>query len=104
MKEAYLYKKLNDMKVRCDLCNHRCVIGDGEKGKCCVRKNSNGKLYSLVYRKLISENIDPIEKKPLFHFQPGTSSFSIAAMGCNFRCEFCQNWQISQAAIEDGRI
>jgi pyruvate formate lyase activating enzyme len=69
-----------------------------------VRKNIDGVLYSLNYDKVCSANPDPIEKKPLFHFQPGTSSFSIATMGCNFRCEFCQNWQISQAALEDGRI
>ena len=104
MKEAYLYRKLKDMKVRCDLCGHRCVIEDGEKGKCCVRKNSNGKLYSLVYRKLISENIDPIEKKPLFHFLPGSHSLSVATMGCNFNCFFCQNYQISQAPCESGKI
>jgi len=104
MKEAYLYKKLNDMKVRCDLCNHRCVIEDGEKGKCCVRENINGKLYSLVYRKLISENIDPIEKKPLFHFLPGSNSLSVATVGCNFKCFFCQNHQISQAPCESGEI
>jgi len=75
MKEAYLYKKLDDKKVRCDLCNHRCLIKDQNKGKCCVMKNIGGTLYSLVYGKLIAENSDPIEKKPLFHFLPGTSIF-----------------------------
>jgi pyruvate formate lyase activating enzyme len=80
------------------------VIADGRLGRCCVRQNIDGVLYSLTYDKVCSANPDPIEKKPLFHFQPGTSSFSVATMGCNFRCEFCQNWQISQAAIEDGRI
>ena len=104
MKEAYLYKRLNGARVRCGLCNHRCIIEDGEKGKCCVRKNSNGKLYSLVYRKLISENIDPIEKKPLFHFLPGSYSLSVATVGCNFNCFFCQNHQISQAPCESGKI
>ena len=104
MKEAYLYKKLNDMKVRCDLCSHRCKIEDGEKGKCCVRENSSGKLYTLVYRKLISENIDPIEKKPLFHFLPGSYSLSVATVGCNFKCFFCQNHQISQSPCESGSI
>jgi len=69
-----------------------------------VRKNINGVLYSLTYDKVCSANPDPIEKKPLFHFQPGTRSFSIATMGCNFRCEFCQNWQLSQAALERGLI
>ena len=103
-KQAVLWEPSEDKKVRCELCNHRCVIDDGKLGRCCVRKNIGGVLYSLNYDKVCSANPDPIEKKPLFHFQPGTSSFSIATMGCNFRCEFCQNWQISQAAIEDGRI
>jgi pyruvate formate lyase activating enzyme len=80
------------------------LIDEGKVGRCCVRKNIGGVLYALTYDKVCSANPDPIEKKPLFHFQPGTQSFSIATMGCNFRCEFCQNWQISQAAIEDGRI
>jgi pyruvate formate lyase activating enzyme len=93
-----------DKKVRCKLCNWRCVIDDGKLGRCCVRKNIGGTLYSLNYDKVCSANPDPIEKKPLFHFQPGSRSFSVATMGCNFRCEFCQNWQISQAAIEDGQI
>ena len=79
MKEAYLYSKLKDKKTRCDLCNHRCVIDDGEKGKCSVRENRNGILYSLVYRKLISENVDPIEKKPLNHFLPGTLTTTISS-------------------------
>lgn len=107
MKEAYLYKKLKDNTVRCDLCNHRCVIADGEKGKCAVRKNHKGTLTSLVYDKVISLNIDPIEKKPLFHFLPGTKSLSLATPGCNFKCFFCQNWQISQMPCDyeiiDGR-
>jgi pyruvate formate lyase activating enzyme len=80
------------------------LIDNGKLGRCCVRKNIDGVLYALTYDKVCSANPDPIEKKPLFHFQPGTSSFSVATMGCNFQCEFCQNWQISQAAIEDGRI
>ncbi len=98
MKQAYLYKKLNGLKVRCDLCAHRCVVADGQNGKCVVRKNINGILYSLIYDKVISENIDPIEKKPLFHFLPGSKSLSIATPGCNFKCFFCQNWQISQVS------
>ena len=69
-----------------------------------VRKNIAGVLYSLNYDKVVSANPDPIEKKPLFHFQPGSKSFSIATMGCNFRCEFCQNWQISQAVVETGQF
>jgi pyruvate formate lyase activating enzyme len=104
LKQAVLWEPSEAKKVRCELCNHRCVIDDGKLGRCCVRKNIGGVLYSLNYDKVCSANPDPIEKKPLFHFQPGTSSFSIATMGCNFRCEFCQNWQISQAAIEGGRI
>ena len=104
LKRAVLWDADEGKKVRCKLCNWRCLIDDGKLGRCCVRKNIDGVLYSLNYDKVCSANPDPIEKKPLFHFQPGSSSFSIAAMGCNFRCEFCQNWQISQAAIEDGRI
>jgi pyruvate formate lyase activating enzyme len=104
LKEAVLWESDEGKKVRCKLCAHRCVIGEGKLGRCCVRKNINGVLYSLNYYKVCSANPDPIEKKPLYHFQPGSSSFSIATMGCNFRCEFCQNWQISQAVVEDGRI
>jgi len=104
LKKAVLWEADEGEKVRCKLCNHRCEIGEGKQGRCCVRKNVAGVLYSLNYYKVCSANPDPIEKKPLFHFQPGTRSFSVATMGCNFRCEFCQNWQISQAAIEDGGI
>ena len=105
IKRAVLWEpSKEDTKVRCKLCHHRCVIADGGLGRCCVRKNINGTLYALTYDKVCSANPDPIEKKPLFHFQPGTRSFSVATMGCNFRCAFCQNWQISQAAVESGRI
>ena len=104
LKKAVLWEPKEGKKVQCGLCAHRCLIGDGKSGRCFVRKNISGVLYSLNYDKVCSANPDPIEKKPLFHFQPGSRSFSIATMGCNFRCEFCQNWQISQAAIEDGRI
>ncbi len=104
LKEAVLWEGAEDTKVRCKLCAHGCVIGEGKLGFCRVRQNMGGVLYSLNYDKVISANPDPIEKKPLFHFQPGSRSFSIATMGCNFRCEFCQNWQISQAAIESGGI
>ena len=96
MKEALLYKKLADKKVKCGLCNHRCVINEGKRGICGVRENKDGKLYSLVYAKVIAEHIDPIEKKPLYHFLPGTFSLSIATAGCNFRCLHCQNAEISQ--------
>ncbi|HDK41253.1 MAG TPA: AmmeMemoRadiSam system radical SAM enzyme, partial [Nitrospirae bacterium] len=82
--------------VKCALCAHRCVIAEGRRGKCGVRENRKGVLYSLVYGKLIAMNIDPIEKKPLFHFYPSSVSFSIATVGCNFRCMHCQNYDISQ--------
>jgi pyruvate formate lyase activating enzyme len=104
MKEAYLYHKLKNNSVRCDLCNHRCVIKISSRGKCCVRENINGTLYSLVYEKAISENVDPVEKKPLFHFLPGTRSLSIATVGCNFKCFFCQNYEISQMPCDYKRI
>lgn len=90
------YQKLKDNKVRCDLCHHRCVISEGNKGLCKVRENRNGILYSLVYGKVIASHVDPIEKKPLFHFYPGTTAYSIATVGCNFHCLHCQNWDISQ--------
>lgn len=96
MKEALFYTPEKDNKVRCNLCNHRCLIKPEKRGICGVRENRDGKLYSLVYGKLVSENIDPIEKKPMFHFQSGSTSYSIATVGCNFQCKHCQNWQISQ--------
>jgi pyruvate formate lyase activating enzyme len=96
MKEAYLYDKQPGKKVRCILCGHRCLIAEGKRGVCCVRENREGILYSLVYEKLISANVDPIEKKPFFHFLPGSKAFSVAAPGCNFRCLHCQNHEISQ--------
>ncbi|MFZ5366595.1 MAG: AmmeMemoRadiSam system radical SAM enzyme [Patescibacteria group bacterium] len=105
MEEAILYKKLKNGNVRCHLCSHRCLIPEGKRGICSVRENQKGILYSLVYGMAIAENVDPIEKKPLFHFQPGSLSFSIATAGCNFRCEFCQNWDISQITKgPEGRI
>ncbi len=96
MKEAYLYEKEDDKKVRCNLCSHRCKIGPGKRGICEVRENQDGLLNSLVYGKLVSQNVDPIEKKPLFHFLPASRSYSISTIGCNFQCLHCQNWQISQ--------
>lgn len=105
MKEALLYKKLKGQKVSCQLCSHRCLIRPGQKGICFVRENKNGTLYSLVYGLTLAANVDPIEKKPLFHFLPGTLSFSIATAGCNFRCAFCQNWSESQITKgSSGRI
>ena len=96
VQEAMFYKKLENNKVQCLLCSHYCVILPDKRGICQVRENQEGVLYTLNYRKLIAANIDPIEKKPLFHFYPGSQSYSIAAMGCNFRCLHCQNWSISQ--------
>ncbi len=96
--EAYLYEPLKDKKVKCNLCSHRCIIKDGERGICGVRENRSGVLESLVYGRLIAKHIDPIEKKPLFHFLPGSISYSIATVGCNFKCLFCQNADISQMA------
>jgi pyruvate formate lyase activating enzyme len=104
MKEAYLYNKLKDNQVQCYLCNHHCRIPDGKKGICGVRENHSGSLVSLVYGKVIAAHTDPIEKKPLFHFLPGTRSFSIATVGCNFRCLFCQNSDISQMPTDNNRI
>jgi pyruvate formate lyase activating enzyme len=104
MKEAYLYEKLEDERVRCLLCNHNCLIKSGRKGLCGVRENSAGTLVSLVYGKVIASNCDPIEKKPLFHFLPGTRSYSIATVGCNFKCLFCQNADISQMPTDHDRI
>lgn len=104
MKEALLYDKLAEDQVKCRLCRHGCRIRDGKRGICFVRENRCGTLFSLVYDKVISANVDPIEKKPLFHVEPGSRSFSIATPGCNFRCSFCQNYSISQMARDAGRI
>jgi len=97
MKEAYLYKKLRDKKVQCRNCAHFCIIEDGKRGICRVRENQGGKLYALNYGKVVACHIDPIEKKPFYHFLPETYSLSVATVGCNFKCHFCQNWEISQA-------
>jgi pyruvate formate lyase activating enzyme len=94
--EAYLYERLEDNKVRCNLCNHRCLIKEGKRGICGVRENQTGILQSLVYGRLIAQHVDPIEKKPLYHVMPGSLSYSIATVGCNFRCRFCQNADIAQ--------
>jgi len=104
MKEALLYHKLEDRRVRCDLCAHRCTIAPGHKGICQVRENRDGVLYTLVYGIPLTQAVDPVEKKPLFHFHPGSAAFSIATVGCNFRCSFCQNSDISQMPRDQGRI
>jgi pyruvate formate lyase activating enzyme len=96
-REALFYERLENRGVRCRLCGHHCHIKPDARGVCGVRENRDGTLYSLVYGKLIAENVDPIEKKPLFHVLPGSRSYSIATPGCNFRCAFCQNHEISQA-------
>ncbi len=96
MREAMFYKVVSDDTVRCDLCRHRCKIHDGGRGICGVRENRGGTLTSLVYGKVVAEHIDPIEKKPLFHFLPGSKAYSIGTVGCNFHCRFCQNFDISQ--------
>ncbi|MFC1703583.1 AmmeMemoRadiSam system radical SAM enzyme [Candidatus Omnitrophota bacterium] len=92
-----LYEK-SGSALQCKLCSHRCTIESSQLGICGVRQNLDGKLYSHVYAEAIAAQIDPIEKKPLFHFFPGSQSFSVATIGCNFTCGFCQNWQISQAS------
>ncbi|MBM9518968.1 AmmeMemoRadiSam system radical SAM enzyme [Desulforhopalus vacuolatus] len=105
MKEALFYKTGKENKVICELCSHRCHIGDGKRGICGVRENRGGVLYSLVYGRLIVENLDPIEKKPLFNFLPGSKAFSISTTGCNFRCLHCQNSNISQyPLLHNGEI
>jgi pyruvate formate lyase activating enzyme len=103
MHEAMLYTPVEDDKVDCYLCARRCTIPDDKLGYCRVRKNKKGTLYSLVYGKACSANPDPIEKKPLWHFHPGSLVMSIATIGCNFRCQFCQNWQISHESEIFGR-
>ncbi len=101
MKEALFYKKLENNLVQCELCPHKCVIKDGNRGICRVRKNRKGVLYSLVYGRLCSTSAEPIEKKPLYHFLPGSLAYSIATVGCNLKCKHCQNYEISQAKPED---
>ena len=103
MREAMLYERLADNRVRCNLCGRRCVIPDGRFGFCRVRKNISGRLYSLNYAKACAANVDPIGKKPLAHYHPGALVMSIATVGCNFRCQFCDNWVISQEEDITGR-
>jgi len=100
--KAVLFKKGEDKKVHCFLCSHKCTINPDQFGICGVRQNMDGTLYSLIYGEAIAFHIDPIEKKPLYHFLPGSLSYSVATIGCNFRCGFCQNWQISQTNKKDG--
>lgn len=101
MKQALYYKKLKENKVQCVLCPHFCVIDDGKHGFCGARKNKDGTLYSLVYEKPSAVNVDPIEKKPLFHFYPGKKAFSFGTLGCNLACLHCQNFDISQRKADE---
>jgi pyruvate formate lyase activating enzyme len=99
MREARLYNQGKNGEVNCELCAHQCRIKDGRRGICGVRENRGGILYSLVYGWLVAEHVDPIEKKPLFHFLPGSLSYSISTVGCNFHCRHCQNYSISQPGV-----
>lgn len=103
MHECILYKKLIGNEVQCIACNHKCIIDEGERGICGVRENNGGRLYLLVYGLIISEGIDSIEKKPLYNFLPGTKTYSIGTVGCNFKCYFCQNYRTSQLREIVGR-
>ncbi|HPW18708.1 MAG TPA: radical SAM protein, partial [Candidatus Aminicenantes bacterium] len=104
-REAMLWNPAGEAgEVACRLCAHRCVVKPGRAGVCAVRENRDGRLLTRVYGETVAANVDPIEKKPLFHFYPGTRAFSIATVGCNLRCAFCQNSDISQYPLETGRI
>ncbi len=104
VREAVLWEPVEGKPgyVKCNVCARRCIIAPGRYGVCGVRKNVDGKLYLLVYGLLTAMNIDPIEKKPLYHFEPGSGVLSISTVGCNFFCRFCQNWEISQSRLEKG--
>ncbi len=99
MKEAAYFEKIEDRKVRCHLCPKECVIADGKKGFCRVRTNLEGVLYSDIYEHILACNLDPVEKKPLYHFHPGKPILSIGTRGCNQRCDFCQNWEMIETEV-----
>lgn len=101
VREARFYHKLPDGKVRCTLCPRECSMREGVRGYCGVRENRHGSLYTLVYGRVCAAHIDPVEKKPFFHYMPGTVAFSVATAGCNVNCKFCQNWELSQASPEE---
>ncbi len=101
LKEGLFYQKLENQVVQCQLCPRRCVIPDRKRGFCGVRENRSGILYTLVFAKPVAIHIDPIEKKPLFHFLTSAKAYSIATAGCNLKCKFCQNWEISQVKPEE---
>lgn len=103
-KETILYEKLNDKKVKCGVCPWRCVLKPGKLGNCGTRENVNGELYSLTYGAISSLAIDPMEKKPMYHFYPGNPILSISSVGCNFHCKHCQNWTISQVKATEARL
>jgi pyruvate formate lyase activating enzyme len=98
--EAHFYNKLANGKIKCELCPRKCLVCDGERGYCGVRENHGGVFYSLVHSRVCAANVDPVEKKPLFHYLPGSLAFSVATAGCNVNCKFCQNWEISQSRPE----
>ena len=99
--EASFYKQLEGGKVQCQLCPNKCILAEGQRGLCKVRENQGGKLYSLVYGKSVTQHVDPIEKKPFYHFLPGAKAYSFATTGCNLQCLYCQNWDIAQRFPED---
>lgn len=101
LKEALFYEKLDNRRVRCQICFRFCTVLPGEKGFCRNRENIDGSFYSLVYGRPSAVQVDPVEKEPLYHFQPGTSILSIGTAGCTFRCKFCHNWELSQKSIEE---
>lgn len=101
VREAAYYERLPENRVRCLVCPRKCVVADGQRGYCRVRENVGGTYYTIVYGRVCARHIDPIEKKPLFHFLPGTTAYSIATVGCNMACKFCQNWEISQEKPEN---
>jgi pyruvate formate lyase activating enzyme len=97
LQEVHFYEFLAGKRVKCGICPHRCLLADGEVGLCRVRKNYGGKLYALNYGKWAAGGLDPVEKKPLYHFYPGKTVFSLGALGCNLSCAFCQNWRLARA-------
>lgn len=101
MYHAALYEKVSEEKVRCNICQRRCVINEGARGFCRTRINQNGKLYSLIYGRVASWAVSPIEKKPMYHFYPGSYWLSLGSLGCNFRCLGCQNWEIAHSLVDN---
>lgn len=104
MHEALQYQRTENFGVKCSLCSHRCSIADGKHGICGVRANRHGTLFATTYGRVSAEAVDPIEKKPLFHYLPGTLSYSLGGVGCNFHCAHCQNWHISRADADTAML